>query len=65
MRSKKEVSQSVQYLSKKEPRQLHYLIFHFQYQCCGIRIRIRMDPHPESALQMRIPDANADPDPAM
>jgi hypothetical protein len=63
MRSKKEVSQSVQYLSKKEPRQLHYLIFHFQYQCCGIRIR--MDPHPESALQMRIPDANADPDPAM
>jgi hypothetical protein len=38
-----------------------------------IRIRIRMnpydfgllDPHPESAFQMRIPDADPDPDEAM
>jgi hypothetical protein len=37
-----------------------------------IRIRIRMDPHdfglldphPESAVQMRVPDADADPDEA-
>jgi hypothetical protein len=27
----------------------------------ALRIRIRMDPLPESAFQMRIPDANPDP----
>ncbi len=43
--------------------------FELVYAVLRIRIRIRMnphgfgllDPHPESAFQMRIPDADADP----
>jgi hypothetical protein len=47
----------------------HPFSFIFAHFLAVLRIRIRMnphdfgllDPHPESAFQMRIPDADADP----